>query len=159
MRELFEQEYQKYENSLFLVAVAYLHNTEDAKDAVQEAALSAYKSIDQLRQWEYFKTWLTRIVINKCKNILRAQKYTEELTDQLNVFCSIPTADMEILDSICRMDKAKSIFITLRFYNDMTYEEVAKTLGQPVSTVKFRTKRALAELKTFLEGDEALEHK
>ena len=52
MRELFEQEYPKHEKALFLVAVAYLHNTEDAKDAVQEAALSAYRSIDSLRNRE-----------------------------------------------------------------------------------------------------------
>ena len=39
MRQLFEQEYPKHEKALFLVALSYLHNTEDARDAVQEAAL------------------------------------------------------------------------------------------------------------------------
>lgn len=153
MRELFEQEYPKHEKALFLVAVAYLHNTEDAKDAVQDAALSAYRSIDSLRNREYFKTWLTRIVINKCKNFLKERKYTEELTDELKAFDSIPTADMEILDAICRMEKTKSVYITLRFYNEMNYGEVAKALGQPVSSVKYRTKKALEELKKNLEGD------
>ena len=152
MRELFEQEYPKHEKALFLVAVAYLHNTEDAKDAVQEAALSAYRSIGSLRNREYFKTWLTRIVINKCKNFLKERKYTEELTDELKVFDSIPTADMEIFDAICRMEKTKSVYITLRFYNGMNYDEVAKALGQPVSSVKYRTKKALEELKKNLEG-------
>ena len=153
MRELFEREYPKYEKSLFLVAAAYLHNTEDAKDAVQEAAISAYQAIDSLRHPEYFKTWLTRIVINKCKNYLKSRRCTEELCDTLNVFCSIPTADLEIMDAICRMDKAASIYIILRFYNDMNYDEVARSLQQPVSTVKYRTKKALRELKELLEGD------
>lgn len=153
MRELFEQEFPKYEKSLFLVAAAYLHNTEDAKDAVQEAAISAYQAIDSLKHREYFKSWLTRIVINKCKNMLKARKSTEELSDGLNVFNCIPTADMEIMDAICRMDKAASIYITLRFYNDMNYDEVSKSLSQPVSTVKYRTKKALRELKELLEGD------
>ena len=58
MRELFEQEYRKHEKSLFLVAVAYLHNTEDAKDVLQDAALSAYKAIDGLKNKKYFKTWI-----------------------------------------------------------------------------------------------------
>jgi len=153
VRELFEQEYPKYEKSLFLVAAAYLHNTEDARDAVQEAVLSAYQSVGGLRNREFFKTWLTRILINKCKDILKKRRYTEELTDELNIFCSIPDADLEILDAICRMDKRKSVYITLRFYNDMNYDEVAKALGQPVSTVKYRTKKALEELKKDLEGD------
>ena len=153
MHELFEQEYPKYEKSLFLIAVAYLHSTEDAKDAVQEALLSAYRSIDSLKNREYFKTWLTRIVINKCKNALRARKNTEELSDELNVFYNMPLADFEIMDAVCRMDKGESVYIILRFYNEMNYNEVAKTLCQPVSTVKYRTKKALEKLKRVLEGD------
>lgn len=153
MQQLFEQQYKKYEKSLFLVALGYLHNTEDAKDIVQEAALSAYQAFGNLKHKEYFKTWLTRIVINKSKNFLKRKRYTEELTDNLNVFYSIPTSDLEIMDAICKMDSKASLYITLRFYNDMTYDEVAKALKQPVSTVKYKTKKALEELKSFLEGD------
>ena len=154
MRELFEQEYRKHEKSLFLVAVAYLHNTEDAKDVLQDAALSAYKAINTLKNKEYFKTWITRIVINKCKNYIKSRRYTEELTDNTNAFYNTNTDEMEIMDALCRMDPKLSIYITLKFYNDMTYDEMAKWLVVPVSTVKHRTKSALNELKNLLEGDE-----
>ena len=154
MRELFEQEYRKHEKSLFLVAVAYLHNTEDAKDVLQDAALSAYKAINTLKNKEYFKTWITRIVINRCKNFLKSRRYTEELTDNTNAFYNTNTDEMEIMDALCRMDPKQSIYITLKFYNDMTYDEMAKSLVLPVSTVKHRTKSALKELKKLLEGDE-----
>ena len=154
MRELFEQEYRKHEKSLFLVAVAYLHNTEDAKDVLQDAALSAYKAINTLKNKEYFKTWITRIVINKCKNYIKSRRYTEELTDNTNAFYNTNTDEMEIMDALCRMDPKLSIYITLKFYNDMTYDEMAKSLAVPVSTVKHRTKSALNELKKLLEGDE-----
>lgn len=154
LREQFEREYKNVEKSLFLIAIGYLHNTEDAKDAVQEAVLSAYQSFHKLRHIEYFKTWITRIVINKSVDLLRNRKYTEELTDNINVFCDIPYSEVEILDAICRLKPSVSIYITLRFYNDMTYEETAKTLKQPVSTVKYRTKTALKELKYILEGDD-----
>lgn len=154
LRELFEQEYRKHEKSLFLVAVAYLHNTEDAKDVLQDAALSAYKAIDGLKNKKYFKTWITRIVINKCKNFIKSRRYTEELTDNTNAFYNINTDEMEIMDALCRMDPKLSIYITLKFYNDMTYDEMAKSLVVPVSTVKHRTKSALNELKKLLEGDE-----
>ena len=154
MRELFEQEYRKHEKSLFLVAVAYLHNTEDAKDVLQEAALSAYKALDGLKNKEYFKTWLTRIVINKCKNFIKSRRYTEELTDNTNAFYNINTDEMEIMDALCKMNPKISIYITLKFYNDMTYDEMAKSLMIPVSTAKHRTKSALNELKILLEGEE-----
>lgn len=153
MKELFEQEYPKYEKSLFLVAAAYMHNTEDAWDALQEGALSAYLAMDTLKHREHFKTWLTRIVINKCKNRLKARRFTEELDDSLGCFCAIPTEEIEIIDAICRMDRAESVYITLRFYNDMNYAEVAKALKQPVSTVKYRTGKALKKLKELMEGD------
>ncbi len=153
MRQLFEQEYPKYEKSLFLIALSYVHDTEDARDVLQDALLSAYQNIHGLRQPEYFKTWLTRIVINKSKNFLKAKRYTEELTDKLDVFYSIPEQDMEILDALCRMKPEASVYISLRFYNGMTYEQAAKTLKQPVSTVKYKTVKALRELKELLEGD------
>ena len=113
MRQLFEQEYKKIERSLFLVAIGYLHNTENAKDAVQDAVLSAYQSYPTLRNQEYFKTWLTRIVINKCKDFLKREKYTEPLTDQLDACAHVATEDIEILDALCRLHREVSIYLTL----------------------------------------------
>lgn len=153
MREFFEQEYKKCEKSLFLVAVAYLHNTEDAEDALQDAALSAYRAIDSLKNKEYFKTWMTRIVINKCKNFIKSRHFTEELNDNINAFYEINTDDFEILDTICKMKRDSALYITLKFYNDMTYDEMAKSLMLPVSTVKHRTKKALSELEKILKGE------
>lgn len=150
---IFEEEYKKYEKSLFLIAVAYLRNTEDARDVLQDAALSAYVAFGSLRNKEYFKTWLTRIVINKCKNYLKSRRVSEELDDRLNSFYTIPVEEMEIMDAICRMDSAQSVYITMKFYNDMTYEEMAKALRLPASTVKYRTKNALSELKKLWEED------
>lgn len=153
MQDFFEEEYKKHEKALFLVAFSYLHNTEDARDVLQEAAVAAWRSIDKLRQPEYFKTWLTRIVINKSKNFLKSKRPTEELSDSLNVFATVPAVELEIMDAVCRMDRTSAVYISLRFYNDMSYDQVAKALRQPVSTVKYRTSKALRELKTLLEGD------
>jgi len=156
LRELFEAEYKKIDKSLYLVAVGYLHNTEDAKDAVSEAVICAYQSFSGLKHKQYFKTWLTRIVINKCKDFLRKRRYTEELTDAIDVFYDMPINDIEIMDAICRLSPKYTPYITLRFYNDMTYDEMAKTLKQPVSTVKHQTNAALEKLKFLLEGDVVL---
>ncbi len=153
MYELFEKRYTEYENALFLVALGYLRNTEDAKDCVQDAVYSALKSYDKLKHTQYFKTWLTRIVINKAKDYLKQKHHTEELTDTLNVFYDLPTEEVEITDCILKLPPRLSVYITLRFYNDMPYAEVARALKQPVSTVKYKTKKALSELKTILEGE------
>lgn len=153
LKELFEQKYKENEKALFLVAVAYLRNTEDAKDILQESAISAYCAFDTLKNKEYFKTWITRIVINKCKNFLRLKRSTEELKDNLNIFYNIDESEIELMDAICKMNPKSSVYIMLKFYNDMTYEEIGKALKKPVSTVKYRSKRALCELKNILEGE------
>ena len=120
---------------------------------LQDAALAAYSSLHTLQHEEYFKTWLTRILINKCKNFLRAKRPTEELRDDIGIFCTVPEAELEIVDAICRMKRESALYISLRFYNDMNYAQVAKTMKQPVSTVKYRTRKALEELKSLLEGE------
>jgi len=153
LHSLFEQEYPRLEKSLFLIALSYLHNTEDARDVLQDAALAAYSSLDTLKNKAYFKTWLTRILINKCKNFLKAKRPTEELRDDIRLFANVPETELEIVDAICRMKRESAVYISLRFYNDMSYDEVAKALKIPVSTVKYRTRKALDELKTLLEGD------
>lgn len=153
MYELFEQKYKECQKSLFLIAIGYLHNTEDAKDCLQEAVLSALSSFGKLKNKEYFKTWMTRIVINKSKDFIKKRKYTEELTDTLNVFYDLPVSEISTVDCICKMNPKLSLYITLRFYNEMTYKEVADVVKQPVSTVKYKTKKALSELKKLMEGD------
>ena len=152
MNSSFEQKYTECEKSLYLIAFGYLHNSEDARDCVQEASISAFKAFDKLKNKSLFKTWITRILINKAKDFLKNKRYTEELTDNLNVFCEIPDNDKDIVNAICQLKPELAMYITLRFYNDMTYDEVAKTLKQPVSTVKYRTKVALEKLKNILEG-------
>ncbi len=70
--------------SMYKVARAYLKNDEDAADAIQETILSCFQKIETLEQNRYFKTWLIRILINKCKDILQAKSlmmYTDSLPE------------------------------------------------------------------------------
>ena len=77
---------------------------------------------------------------------------TAELNEKLG-----KTDEIEIMDAICKLKPEMSVYITLRFYNGMTYDEMAKSMMLPVSTVKHRTKKALSELKTIMEGDKVNE--
>ncbi len=149
--EEFRLGYARAEKSLYLIALGYLHSGEDARDAVQEAAEAAFRSYKKLRDGRYFKTWLTRILINKCKDFLRRRRFSAELTDDLGVFDSIPYEEINLMDAIYRLEPDEARLITLRFYGDMTYEETARTLKMPASTVKYRTQRVLEKLKEMLE--------
>ncbi|WP_249930653.1 sigma-70 family RNA polymerase sigma factor, partial [Paenibacillus polymyxa] len=62
------------ESDMYGMARSILRSNEDCADAMQEAMLKAYKSLGELREPRYFKTWLLRILINECHLIIRKQK-------------------------------------------------------------------------------------
>ena len=70
--------------SMYKVACAYLKNDEDVADAIQDTILSCYENLKSLKQNKYFKTWMIRILINKCKDILKRKNlvtYTDEMPE------------------------------------------------------------------------------
>ena len=69
--EAFVQLMELNEVSMYKTAKAILANEEDIGDAIQETILAAYKNIHTLKKAQYFKTWLIRILINKCKDIIK----------------------------------------------------------------------------------------
>lgn len=72
--DAFEQLIQPQLQRMYRVAISMLHNEEDAADAIQETVLKCWQKIGQLKSEEYFGTWLTRILINQCKDILKKRK-------------------------------------------------------------------------------------
>ena len=56
---------------MYKIAYAILSNNEDVADAIQDTILSCWEKLHTLKQEEYFKTWMTKILINKCNDILR----------------------------------------------------------------------------------------
>ena len=65
---------EKYKTALYKVAKSYLGSEDDIADVMQDTVLAAYEHIKELKNASYFKTWLTRILINQCKDFLRQQK-------------------------------------------------------------------------------------
>ena len=72
--EAFVHLIEKNKTNLYKVAKSYLGNEEDVADAIQDTVLSAYEHIQELKNAAYFKTWITRILINHCKDLLKQNK-------------------------------------------------------------------------------------
>ena len=71
--------------SMYRVAHGFLKEEEDVADAMSETVLTCYEKVGSLRQDAYFKTWMIRILINNCKDILKRQKrniLTEDIPEQ-----------------------------------------------------------------------------
>ena len=71
---MFQAEIRRIEKLLYRIAWSYLGNNADVEDAVQDALIKAWEKRASLRDLKQFKPWMTRILINQCKDLLRKRK-------------------------------------------------------------------------------------
>lgn len=147
--ELIEQNKQ----SMYKVARGFLHDEEDVADAMSETVLTCYEKIRMLRQDAYFKTWMIRVLINHCKDILRKQKRrilvetVPETEDQARE--SGEGEFRELIEPLKEQDR--SIF-TLYYVYGMKVKEIAAYMEMKESTVATRLKRGRETLRDEMTG-------
>lgn len=143
------------EATLFHVSFSILHNEQDCGDAVQEAILKAYENRHKLKEIKYFKTWIVRIVINECYDILRKKKRLQTyddtvLKDKTYLSHYVKEEYIDLYQAINRLGKKDKICVILYYLEDYSVAETASALGIPVGTVKSRLNHARRELKGLL---------
>ena len=158
---------------LLAVARRILRNEDDARDAVQEAFLSAFRSIKSFAQGSRFSTWLHRIVINACLMRLRSNRRhpEESIEDFLPKFAEDghqvdhPTPGWEAADELLERSETRAIVrssidrlpetyrsvLLLRDIEELSTEEAARLLGVTENAVKIRLHRARQALRGLLE--------
>lgn len=155
-REDFLQKTLESEKTLFHVAFSILHDEQDCADAVQEAIVKAYAQRENLQNSAYFKTWLTRIVINECYNLLRKKKhYTdfceEVLADKSYLRDYIKEEYLDLYQAISKLEEKEKICVLLFYMEDYSVSQIAEVLKVPQGTVKSRLNRARKQLKGLLQ--------
>lgn len=133
--------------SMYKIARAYLKNDADTADAIQETILTCFEKLPTLRQDRYFKTWMTRILINKCKDILAAGQRmlpTEILPEE--GACSCEYAEVEWLTLLELLDEKYRIVLMLYYMDGFTVKEIAQILELKEPTVKSRLQRGRRQL-------------
>ena len=156
--EAFERLVNSVKTKLYKTSMAILKNDDDACDAIQEALISAYKYYDTLKEEKYFATWITRILINKCYDIIKKNQKVSYLNKQVEINENTAYYDEYKIDS--RLEKAlNSIDSDLRtttvlyYYDDFSVEEISDILNIPVGTVKSRLSRAREKLYNLLKEE------
>ena len=140
------------EGRLYRISSGMLHSHQDCLDAVQEAVIRAWTGIDGLRRQEYFETWLTRILINECRNILNARKRTVPLQSLPEPVCS-DTANPPLRDAVLKLEENLRLPLMLHFMEGYRLREIAQILKIPEGTVKTRIARAKKQLKYLMEEE------
>lgn len=134
---------------MYRIAYSLLCNDEDCRDAMQEAALKAWEKRFTLREPQYFATWLTRILINECRNIQRRRKRIVPLGEM--PFPAAPTQDPTLKLVLQSLPEKLRLPLVMHAAEGMTYDEIARALRLPRSTIVGRIQRARQRLKKELE--------
>ncbi len=139
--------------SMYKVARGFLRNEEDAADAMSETVLTCYEKIRTLKQDAYFKTWMIRILINHCKNILKKQKrsiFVETVAELEGEAQNGGEQEFrELIEPLKEQDR--SIF-TLYYVYGMKVKEIAACMEMKESTVATRLKRGREALREEMTG-------
>lgn len=153
LRHLIEQ----YEVSLKRMCCLYLGDAALAEDAVQETFIKAYAGLSGFRGEASVKTWLVRIALNTCKDMLRGgwlRHVDHNIT--LDKLPQPQTEDVygqaELTMLVMRLPRKYKEIVLLHCYQGMTTRETAKALGIPQQTVVYRMKIAREKLRMALEG-------
>lgn len=153
-REEFLKQALEVESTLFHVAFSILHQEQDCADAVQETILKGYDHREKLREKTYFKTWITRILINECYTILRKNRkyYTlEETREVADTKEYIKEEYLDLYRAIEQLEEGEKICILLFYMEDYSVSQIADVLRIPEGTVKSRLSRARKHLKGILQ--------
>lgn len=142
------------ERPLYRVARGVLRRPQDCADAVQEALLKAWAARASLRQPEYFKTWLTRILINECKTMLRRKHPLLPLEALPETAAEESGCDVDLERALYALPEKYRIVVVMHYREGYSVEEIAAVLRVPAGTVKARLSRARARLRQELRDEE-----
>ena len=141
---------------LYKMAFLYMKNKEDALDLVGSTVLKGYQNIHRLKNPEWFRTWLTRILINLARDELKKAVHHSDITElQVPETPSGVSAEEKCdLDFALRKlpDKYRTPLV-LKYYSGFSIREIAYATGCPEGTVKACLSRGRSELKNILKED------
>ncbi len=143
------------QESLYRVAKSLLSNDADCGDAICETIARAFEKLHTLKSDAFAKTWLTRILINECHNILRREKKIVYLEDYAEKEETQEQQDYsELYEAIRRLPEEGRLAIVLYYMEGYRVKEIAGIMKTTESAVKKRLARAREKLRIYLEAAE-----
>ena len=144
-RREFEQLYIDLYPGLYRLAQSIVHHPADAQDAVQQSAVSAWEAVDRIREGGE-KAYITRIVINECRNI---QRHRHRVTPMDEPWGSETGAspDTELKTVVESLPETLRIPLLLRYMEGYSEQDTAAILRITRNTLRARLKRARAKLR------------
>lgn len=169
-QERYAQIMERYQTRLFVYIYRLVGNKEEAEDLLQDVFVKVYKNLNSYDTSRKFSSWIYRIAHNEAVNFIKRKSLRrfislETITstkDKLDSSSIEDGADKawakkeiskEVSDAINNLPFKYKQVLTLRYYSDQSYEEIAEILGKPVNTVGTLINRAKKKLSAELGKD------
>jgi RNA polymerase sigma-70 factor (ECF subfamily) len=149
---------------LFRMAMAITRSDADARDAVQEACVLAWRELPRLRDRRRFDAWLSQILVNACRGLLRRQRRVRVREVDVDDTSAAPPAayatasgadqlaEAEMIRrAFVRLDAETRSLLVLHYVEERPLAEIGRVLGDPVGTIKWRLSKARRALDRALE--------
>ena len=145
---------QNYQDQILYLAYDMLGNYEEAKDAAQDIFIKVYKKLAVFDQKSEFRTWLYRIAVNTCLDILRKRKKMQEININVDELPSKSIENIEIkLDdtfyiALDTLSEKQYSAILLKYFHDNSTKEIAEILDCEIDTVRTHLHRAIQKIRS-----------
>ena len=144
-KDFFVKEIEAHSGMLYRVAYTILRNDDACKDALQDTALKAWEKRGTLKELRYFRTWITRILINTCYDTQRKRRRMVSIEDVPEPQVAAP--DISLAMALQSLPEKLRLPLVLYYSEGLTYAEIAQTLRLPMATVRGRIHRAKGQLR------------
>ncbi len=158
------QLYKMYSKEMYNVALRILHQKEDAEDIMQNAFITAFSQIQNVRNESGFKAWLKRITINKAIDEYKKRNKiiiteTENFIELTNDFVEIEEETVQpktIIASVAKLPELQQLLIELFYFQELTHQEIAEKLSISYENSRIILHRAKEKLKKLLQNENQL---
>lgn len=142
---------QHFSKDMYRTAIAILLNDEDAADAIQDTILTCWEKISTLREERFFKTWMTRILINKCYDIRKQRIDKVSIEECEELVAADSEQSYELNEILSQLSERYRLPMMLFYGEGYKIAEIAQLLHIPKSTVQTRLARGREKLATYMK--------
>src|SRR4030095_5347916 len=145
---------ERYQRQAVSHATAILGNREDALDAAQEALIDAFRALQNFDKQRPFYPWFYVLLRNRCYKVAARKRETESVDETVIVELNSTRPREEMLaleEALLSLDREDREIVTLKYFDGLSYEELADHLQIPKGTVMSRLFHARRKLQTKLK--------
>lgn len=164
-RRAFTELMRRYQQRVYWVARRIVGTHEDADDIAQETFVKAYTALGDFRAESSFFTWLYRIAVNLSLNAVRKKQLVNylresEIVNRLFPSSDDPSRDVEFKETQSRLEEAiarlpekqRAVFV-MRYYDEMSYEEISEVMKTSVGGLKANFFHALRKVREYMTNE------